>query len=134
MNIENYYALVNYRGKEKYYYVSASMGKGEDKDNYDTRIEYIDYNPERESDGVWIKNGKEKIIEKFDKTTPHYRYFKKLEKNWSVFMEEELQRQRRIYKTEDMWCLGTDYIKQAYKKALKETPNPLNIQIFPKKI
>lgn len=132
MKKENYYALVNYRGREKYYYVSASMGEGEDKDGYDTRIEYIDYNPERESEGVWIKNGKEKIIEKFDKTTPQYKYFEKLNKKWSMFMDEERERQNRIYKTK-IYFLGTDYVKQCYRKALKETPNPLNIEISPKK-
>jgi len=132
MKKEDYYALVRYRGREKYYYIPNSMEEGEDKDGYDTRLEYIDYNPKREWSGVWIKNGKDKIIEKFDKTTPHYRYFTKLNKNWDTFMKSECERQGKIYKTE-VFFLGTCYVNQAYKKALKETPNPLNIEISPKK-
>lgn len=130
MKKEDYYALINYRGIEKYYHVSASMSK--DEDGYDTRIEYIDYNPERESEGVWIKNGGEKIIEKFEKGSPQYKYFKKLYKNWNIFMKEELERLSRVYK-EEVYYLGTDYVRQCYRKALKETFNPLNIEISPKR-
>ena len=128
MKKENYYALVNYRGKEKYYHIVAS--NEEDKDGYDTRIEYLDYNLNREWDGVWIKNGKEKIIEKFDKNTKVYKYFKNLYKNWDKFIEQEIRLMQKIYKTDDRFGLiGTDHYKKCFKKAIKETPNPLNINL-----
>lgn len=128
MKKENYYALINHRGKVKYYHVVAS--NQENKDDYEIRIEYIDYNPNREWSGVWIKNGKEKIIEKFDKNTKVYKYFKTLHKNWNKFIEQEITLMQKIYKTDDKsGLLGTDHYRKCFKKAVKETPNTLNIKL-----
>jgi hypothetical protein len=104
---QDYYALVRYRGKDSYFKVSAKYNEG-------IWVEYIDCSYIREWDGVWIKNGEQRIIEKYSKGTPHYKYFSSLE--------------RRFYKL----CLGvdgTDNIIAAYRRAVKETPNPLNITI-----
>jgi len=110
----NYYATVKYRGKEKIYYVSA-------EENSDIRIEYVDYNPNREWDGVWIFGGKEKIINKFDSKTKEYKYYKALNKEWEKQIETIRDQHQKMFNV-PYASLGTDHYKQAYKTALKIVP------------
>jgi hypothetical protein len=131
MKKEDYYALVNYRGKLKYYHIVASSD--DDIDGYDTRLRYINYNPKREWNGVWIKNGKEKIVKKFDSNSDIYKYFKSLDKKFDELILEEQIKQCNIYNISNVepkyYSLGTSYIFSCWKKAVKLTPNPLGIKI-----
>ncbi len=126
MKKEDYYALVNYRGREKHYYISNSM---EDGDGYDTRLEYIDYKPNREHSGVWIKNGKERIKTVFDSTTEEYRYFKSLDNKFFELVEEWSDKLKKWYSLDHTPFIGRLNVLTCFKKALKETPNPLGIKI-----
>ena len=117
----DYYATVNYRGKDKNYYVSF------EEDN-DIRIEYLDYNPEREWDGVWIKNGKDKIKTVFDKTTVEYKYYKDLEDEWDNEIEKIKKQHKRIW---GKASLGTDHYKLAWRKAVNEVNKRNSVQLFP---
>lgn len=105
----NYYARVSYRGKEKDYIVVA------EEDN-DIRIEYLDYNPEREWDGVWIRKGKNRIITVYSEDSEEAKYYKTLNDEWDKNIKELEKQSERIYGTVS---LGTDHYKQAYKKAVK---------------
>ena len=96
MKKENYYALVSYRGKQKYYYVSASQENP--MGGIDIRVEYIDYNPNREWTGVWIKNGQDKIVQKFDSKSKEYKYFKQLHRNWDKFCLKHAKENQKYYK------------------------------------
>lgn len=116
---ENYYAIVKYRGKERYFEVSASETID---DRIDLRVEYIDYNPNREWPGVWIKNGVSKLIKRFDKGSAEYEYFNLLKSNFNKIVEEEERRQSSSF-------IGTHNVLRCYKKALQSTPNTLNITI-----
>lgn len=120
MSKQDYYALINYRGKEKYYLVSAHEGN-------DIRVEYIDYNPDREWWGVWIKNGLEKIVKKFDESTSEYLYFKGVYNRFLEIRKEEAEKRNC-----SEGSFGTSYILRFYKQAIKEIPNPLNIKIYSK--
>lgn len=126
MKKENYYAIVNYRGKQKYYYVSAS--EENPKGETDIRVEYIDYNPNREWPGVWILRGQDKIIQKFDDKSNEYKYFKKLDKKWDRLCLEHAKSSQKYYKEDKIdMCIGTSNIFKYWKQAVRETSNPLNI-------
>lgn len=118
---QDYYALINYRGKEKYYLVSSHEGNN-------IRVEYIDYNPYREWWGVWIKNGLEKIIKTFDNTTEEYKYFKGV---YNRFLEIRSEEAKKRNCSEGSF--GTSYILKFYRQAIKEIPNPLNLEIYQKR-
>lgn len=118
MKKTDYYATVNYRGKQKIYYVSAEEGN-------DIRIEYVDYNLNREYHKVWVLGGKEKIIKKFTSKSKEYKYYKSLNEEWEKQIEIIREQHQRIYNI-PYASLGTDYYKQAYKTALKNTPPPGN--------
>lgn len=128
---EDYYALVNYRGRVKYYHITASLE--DDVDGYDIWIEYIDYNPERMWSGVWIKNSVEKIIEKFDSNTDAFKYFKSLDKKFNELCLEERIRQCNIWNINNIepqyYDLGTSYILSCWKRAVKLTSNPFKIKL-----
>ena len=126
MKKENYFALISYRGRQKYYYVSAS--EENKKGGTDIRIDYIDYNPNREWPGVWIIGGQDKVIQKFDSKTKEYKYFRELNKNWDKLCLEHAQRIQKCYGLEklDMF-IGTANFFKYWKQAVRETPNPLNI-------
>lgn len=122
MKKENYYALINYRGKVKYYYVSASHPE------YGIRVEYIDYNPNREWGGVWISNGQDRIIKKFDSNSDEFKYFTELHDNWDKLCHEHAEREQKHYNTENIsYAIGTLNFLKYFKEALKETPNTLGI-------
>lgn len=123
---QDYYALINYRGSTKYYYVSASQEN--DPDGYDLRIEYVDYNPEREWSGAWIKNGLERIVKKFDSTTEEYKYFKCVYNRFLEIISEEAKKRNC-----SEGSFGTSYILKFYRQAIKEIPNPLNLEIYQKR-
>lgn len=127
---EDYYALVIYRGRKKYYHITGSLE--DDEDGYDMWISHIDYKPEREYDGTWIKNSKDKVIEKFYEGSEEYKYFKELQINFNLKIEEHSKKHKKQYNLEYEPFIGTLNVLSCYKKALKETPNPLNIQIYPK--
>ena len=130
MKKEDYYALVNYRGRIKYYHVTASS-EG-DENNFDTRLEYIDYNPDRHW-GMWIKKGKEKIVKIFDSKSSVYEYFKSLDKKFDELILEEQIKQCNIWDIKNIepkyYSLGTSYMISCWKRTVKLTPNPLNIKI-----
>lgn len=117
MTKTDYYATVKYRGKEKIYYISA-------EEKNDIRIEYVDYNPNREYEEVWIFNGKERVISKFDSQTKEYKYYKDLNSEWEKQIEI-IRERHQVYFNVPYSSLGTDHYKQAYKVALKLTPTPL---------
>lgn len=122
MEKQDYYALINYRGTQKNYYVSAHEGK-------DVRVEYLDYNPEREWNGVWITDGIKKIVKKFDDTTEEYKYFRGVYRRFMEIREEE-----SVKRNCSTGSFGTSYILKFYKMAIKETPNPLNLQVYKQKL
>lgn len=109
MTKRNYYAKVSYRGKEKDYRVVAEEGN-------DIRIEYLDYNPDREWDGVWIKNGRDRIVKIYNKQDQEFKYYKTLEQEWDKNIEEIKEQSKRIY---GEVSIGTDHYRQAYRKAVK---------------
>jgi hypothetical protein len=132
MEKQDYYALVNYRGKTKYYHVGAH--ETHENGKIDIRIEYLDYNENRESSAVWIFNGIERIVEKFDSTTDVYKYFNSVGEFIKKRFEEEYQ--KRYDKSEDKSLpdifytrIGTSHVKAIYKEAFKKIPNPLNIKL-----
>lgn len=126
MKKENYYALVNYRGKNKYYFIYAS--ENNPKGGIDIRIEYIDYNPNREWTGVWIKDGQDKIIQKFNSKSKEYKYFIELNKKWNKLNTEHSENNKKHYNLEKVdTFIGTSNFFKNWKQALKETPNTLNI-------
>jgi hypothetical protein len=131
MRKEDYYALINHRGKISYYHIVASLI--DDKDGYDTRLEYINYNPNRQWRGVWIKKGKEKIVKKFTHDSDVFKYFKSLDKKFDELILNEQIAYCKIWDIKDKdpkyVGLGTSYILKCWNKALKLTPNPLNIKI-----
>ena len=131
MKKEDYYALVNYRGRLKYYHIVSSLDG--DPSGYDIRFKYIDYNPERYSSGVWIKNGIEKIVEKFDSNSDVYKYFKTLDKKFDELILEEQIKQCKLWDINNIepkyYSLGTSYILSCWKRSVKLTPNSLNIKI-----
>lgn len=114
MKNTDYYATVNYRGRQKIYYVSA-------EEKNDIRIEYVDYKPERYSEGVWIKNGKDKIVEKFGGKTKEYKYYTALKEEFKKQIEL-IREQHQKWFNVPYASLGIDYYKQAYKRASKITP------------
>jgi len=111
MKQTDYYATVNYRGKEKIYHITA------EQDN-DIRVEYVDYNPNREYNGVWIFNGKERIKNKFESESKEYKYYKALNKEWENQIGIMEEQHKRVYNVSNA-SLGTDHYKKAYKLALK---------------
>lgn len=117
---QDYYVLVNYRGKEKYYHVPFSA-----QDGY-VRLQYLDYNPNREWDGVWAKPI---IIKKFDNNTEEYRYFNSLKNKWQELLEQEAEKDKKWYKLDYIPVIGTLNVLKCWKEALKMTPNPLGIKI-----
>lgn len=119
---EDYYALINYRGRERHYYVSKSY-------NNDIRVEYINYNPNSEWYGVWIKNGKDRIVKVFDKSTKEYKYFKNLNRNFKKLIHQWEKKNRDIYNLNYFPFIGTLNVLACYKKALKITKNPLKIKV-----
>ena len=123
MTETNYYATVAYRGRDKNYYI------GTEEDN-DIRIEYLDYNPKRWSEGVWVKNGKERIKTVFDNTTKEYKYYKDLEEEWdnqaTIIQEQHKKRYNVEYAS-----LGTDHYKLAWRKAVNEVNKRNSLQLFP---
>lgn len=132
MEEQDYYALVNYRGKTKYYHVGAH--ETHENGKIDIRIKYLDYNENREWSGVWIFNGIERIVEKFDSTTDVYKYFNSVNEFIQNRFQEEYQKnyERSENKTLcDIFYMriGTSYIKKIYKEAFKTIPNPLNINL-----
>ncbi len=122
----DYYALVNYRGKIKYYHVEKHYN------NVDIWINYIDYNPDRHS-GVWVTKGKSRIVEKFEQGTDEYEYFNALKIEFrrlvDVLVVEEFNKSDD--KTlPDMFyyaSIGTDYYKKAYKTAYSSIKKPSHI-------
>ena len=120
---QDYYASIKYRGSIKYYYVSNLDSKGH------LRVEYIDYTPNREWDGVWIKDGLSKIVDKFDSTTEVYKYFTELKSNWNKLINEDAEKTKKYYKLNHTPFIGTLNVLKCYKKALKITENPLGISI-----
>ena len=121
MTETDYYATVTYRGKDKNYYI------GTEDDNY-IRIEHLDYNSERWSEGVWVKNGKEKIKAIFDKTTEVYKYYRDLEKEWDAQVEVIKEQHKRIWGESS---LGTDHYKSAWRRAVNEVNKRSSLQLFP---
>ena len=118
MKKERYIALMNYRNNLKYYYVSYS------EDNH-IRIEYLNYNPNSEWNGIWVKNGKSKILKTFDSSTEIYKYFLTVYRKFILNvrnMEKDNAEKRRQ-------AIGLRYMLICYKKAVKEVPNPLGITI-----
>lgn len=111
MSKQNYYILISYRGRQKYFRVSAHE---ETINGTDIRCEYIDYNPSRSWPGVWIKKGLEKSPKVFAKGSPEYKYFSSLEAK---------------YRELSKGLSGTSNYLKAYKDAVKQTPNPLNIKL-----
>jgi hypothetical protein len=114
MKKTDYYAIVNYRGRERIYYISA-------EENKNIRVEYVDYKPERYSEGVWIINGKERIVQKFDKKSKEHKYYTTLKEEFKKQVEIIRKEQQRIWNV-DYIFLGTDYYKKAFNKALKLIP------------
>ncbi len=119
----NYYAKVSYRGKEKDYRVVAEL------DN-DIRIEYLDYNPEREFDGVWINNGKERILEIYLEDSEEHKYYESLNKEWNNQVTVMREQHQRIYKV-SYASLGTWYYKKAWRLAVNVVNEQSNLQLFP---
>lgn len=119
----NYYAKVSYRGKEKDYRIVA------EEDN-DIRIEYLDYNPEREFDGIWINNGKERILKRYSEESEEYKYYESLYKEWNNQLTTMREQHQRIYKVEYA-SLGTWYCKKAWRLAVNEINKKYNINLFP---
>lgn len=124
MKKEDYYARVKYRGTTKIYRVTAS--EVNPKGGIDIRIEYVDYNPKRESDGIWITNGIEKIIKKYGKKTDVYQHFNSIRNRFIELVKEEAT---KIYnKSSDKTLpdvfyytqIGTSYRMKFYKQAVKE--------------
>lgn len=125
MEEKDYYALINYRGKIKYYHILKHY-------NDDIWIEYLDYNPNRH-DGVWIKNGKNKIVEKFECGSIEYNYFNSLKRE--IINSIDLLAVEEFNKSEDKTLpdmfyysrIGTDNIKKIYKKAYLNVTKPNHI-------
>ena len=124
MKKEDYYARINYRGGTKIYHVVASCTNS--KGGTDIRVEYVDYNPNREWSGVWITNGFEKIIKKYGKKTDVYQHFNSILQRFKELYEEEAT---KIYnKSSDKTLadvfyynqIGTSKLQQFYKQAVKE--------------
>lgn len=117
---EDYYALVDYRGRTKYYRVKSHF-------EYDIRIEYIDYNPDREWAGVWVS--KERIVESFKKGSIEYKYFNSLEKKFDSL--QDALRERAKARSESAGGIYLDIslsdIKKAYKEAYKSIKKPEHI-------
>lgn len=124
---EDYYGLVNYRGRVKYYHITGSQ------DNNSARIKYIDYNPNREWPGVWVRNFNERLIEKFEKGSVEYEYFNSLTLEFHSLVTDLMlkAKERAADKTLPeifyWYDIGTDYIQQAYKKAYKSIEKPEHI-------
>jgi hypothetical protein len=125
---EDYYGLVNYRGRVKYYHITAS-------EDGRVRIEYIDYNPNREWKGVWVNNFNERLIEKFEKGSLEYEYFNSLTSKWhSLLTDLMLKAKERAVdkKLPEIFYwndIGTSATKQAYKKAYKSIEKPEHINL-----
>lgn len=119
----NYYVKVNYRGKEKDYRVVA-------EENNDIRIEYLDYNPEREFDGVWINNGKECILKRYSEESEEHKYYESLDKEWDNQVTIMREQHQRIYKVEYA-SLGTWYYKKAWRLAVNVVNEQSNLELFP---
>ena len=125
MKDKDYYALINYRGRIKYYYVSS-------EDEKDLRIEHIDYNPDRHK-FTWVNNGKDRIVKKFEIDSKEYEYFTSLKNEANRLIE--ILAINEFNKSEDKTLadifyyasIGTDYIKKAYKEAYKNISKPENI-------
>ncbi len=120
--VVDYYALVKYRGRTKYYRVIRHF---ED----DIWIEYIDYNPEREHSGVWVSNGIQRIVEKFERGSVEYEYFNsvrtKFEELLSKLREERNARSddKSLHRT--LWCgIRICDIKNAYTEAVNSFEKP----------
>lgn len=92
----DYYALVNYRGGVRYYHVVAH-------DKGDIAVKYIDYNPNRYSDGVWIKNGENKIIARFSDTSIEYKYFTLLKEKFTYIVYDLAHKYKENQKTKFDW-------------------------------
>lgn len=122
----NYYALVNYRGIVKHYRVKREW---EDE----IYISYLDFNENREWAGVWIKT--DRIIKKFKKGTKVFNYFNQIETTIDSLAQNkflEIKDENSDLDLPDIfhwYSIGTSFIKDCYKKAYKETPNPNNIKI-----
>jgi hypothetical protein len=120
---EDYYALINHMGRQRYYHVTASKPITSD-DAYDIRIEYVDYNPNREWGGVWIKESAKKIIKTFDDTTEEYKYFNSLKCRFKQLVDDEILACKKRSGTRFLTFIGTSNILKCYKKAVKEVPKP----------
>ena len=118
MKNKDYYALINFRGRIKYYYVSENL-----------RIEHIDYKPERYN-FTWINNGKYRIVKKFEIGSEEYKYFTSLKNEVNRLIK--ILAINEFNKSEDKTLsdifyysgIGSYYIKKAYKEAYKNIPKP----------
>lgn len=125
MENKDYYALINYRGRIKYYYISAEEGKY-------LRIEHINYKPDRYN-FTWINNSKDRIVKKFEIGSKEYKYFTSLKNEVNRLIK--ILAINEFNKSEDKTLadifyyssIGTDYIKKAYKEAYKNISKPENI-------
>jgi hypothetical protein len=125
MENKDYYALINFRGRIKYYYVSAEEGKN-------LRIEHIDYKPERYN-FTWINNGKYRIVKKFEIGSEEYNYFTSLKNEVDRLIK--ILAINEFNKSEDKTLadifyyagIGSYYIKKAYKEAYENILKPENI-------
>lgn len=115
MTTVNLFVLSNYRGIKKLYQVTAIDG-----DLY--RLGYIDYNPEREYDTVWVK--KKYILSEYTKGSKEYDYFYRLLANFNNIYESYLFKH-------GPGRIGLHKFHSFYKESLKTTKNPNLIKIKP---
>ena len=123
MTETKYYTKVNYRGKEKDYFIRAEEGN-------DIRIEYLDYNPERECSGIWIKNGKDKILKTYTTESNEHKYYTDLFNKYYNQISIIRKEHQRIYKV-DYASLGTDHYKKAWRLAVNEVNKKHVVNLFP---
>lgn len=122
----HYYALVSYRGIIKHYRVNHEY---EDE----VYISYLDFNENREWRGVNVK--KSRIIKKFKKGTKVFEYFNQIQTTIDSLLQSKFFEIKEKNSDSDLpdifhwYSMGTNFIKNCYKKAYKETPNPNNINI-----
>lgn len=125
MKEQDYYALIQYRNRKKYYHVKSH-------EDDDIRIEYIDYKADRNR-GTWITKGKDKIIEKYEQGSPEYEYFNNLKAKFYDLVEklaEEKKSSSEDKTLPDIFYyaeIGTFYIRKAYEEAYRMTVKPEHI-------